>query len=153
MDWIHAHLVVNHGPVILALAASLAAIVAALSGRESAWRYAATTGVLAAVSAPIAFLTGQRAEEVAEAIPRLSEEAIETHEHWGLYALIALGLAGLLAILALVRRTHGVRWIFAIGLWGATGVGGAPAYFGGEIEHPAEARRAPPGAAVEEEES
>lgn len=151
MDWIHAHLVVNHGPVVLALTASAAAIVAAISGREGAWRYAAITGLLAALSAPIAFLTGQRAEEVAEAIPRLSEEAIETHEHWGLYALIALGIAGLLAILALVRRTRGVRWIFAIGLWLATGIGGTTAYFGGEIEHPAEARRPPPGAEADKD--
>ena len=150
MDWIHAHLVVNHGPVILAMTGSLAAIVAALSDRESAWRYASITGLLAAVSAPIAFLTGQRAEEVAETIPRLSEEAIETHEHWGLYALIALGFAGLLAILALVRRTRGARLVFAIGLWVATGVGATTAYFGGEIEHPAEARRPPPGAAEDE---
>ena len=34
MDWIHAHLVVNHGPVILAVTGSLAAI--GLSGRMAA---------------------------------------------------------------------------------------------------------------------
>jgi hypothetical protein len=90
MDWIHAHLVVNHFPIVLSGLASLAA--------------------------PIAFLTGQRAEEVAESLPGLAEEAIETHEHWGLYALVALGI------------------------WAATAVAGGTAFYGGEIEHPKEAR-------------
>jgi hypothetical protein len=60
MDWIFAHLVVNHFPIILAVVASLAAVVAAVSGRDGAWRYAIATGLLAAVAAPIAFLTGQQ---------------------------------------------------------------------------------------------
>ena len=140
MDWIYAHLVVNHFPIILAVIASLAAVVAAISGREGAWRYAIVTGLLAAVAAPIAFLTGQQAEEIAESLPGLAEEAIETHEHWGLYALIALGVAGVLAILALALKTRGSRWLFAVGLWAATGVTLQTALHGGEIEHNEEAR-------------
>ena len=140
MDWIHAHLVVNHFPIVLSVLASLAALLAAISGRENAWRYAVVTGLLAGLAAPIAFLTGQRAEEVAESLPGLAEEAIEAHEHWGLYALIALGIAGLLAIVALVRKSHGTRWTFAIGIWVATAIAGGTAFYGGEIEHPKEAR-------------
>jgi uncharacterized membrane protein len=140
MDWIYAHLVVNHFPIVLSVLASLAAVLAAVSGRESAWRYAVVTGLLAGLAAPIAFLTGQRAEEVAESLPGLAEEAIETHEHWGLYALIALGIAGLLAIVALVRKSRGTRWVFAIGIWAATAIAGGTAFYGGEIEHPKAAR-------------
>src|SRR5512134_974959 len=149
MDWIHAHLVVNHFPIVLSVLASLAALLAAISGRENAWRYAVVTGLLAGLAAPVAFLTGQRAEEVAESLPGLAEEAIETHEHWGLYALIALGIAGLLAIVALVRKGRGTRWVFAIGIWVATAIAGGTAFYGGEIEHPKEARTAPAGAEVE----
>ena len=139
MDWIYAHLVVNHFPIVLSVIASLAAVVAALSDREGAWRYAAVTGLLAGIAAPLAFLTGNRAEEIAESIPGLAEEAIETHEHWGLYALIALGVAGLLAILALVLRSKGARWVYAIAIWGATAVAAMTANYGGKIEHdPAE---------------
>lgn len=140
MDWIHAHLVVNHFPIVLSVLASLAALAAAVTGRENAWRYAVVTGLLAGLAAPIAFLTGQRAEEVAESLPGLAEEAIETHEHWGLYALIALGIGGLLAIVALVRKSRGTRWVFAIGIWAATAIAGGTAFYGGEIEHPKEAR-------------
>jgi uncharacterized membrane protein len=140
MDWIFAHLVLNHFPIILAVVASLAAVVAAVSGRDGAWRYAIVTGLLAAVAAPIAFLTGQQAEEVAESLPRLAEEAIETHEHWGLYALIALGVAGVLAVLALALKSRGTRWLFAVGMWAATGVMLQTALHGGEIEHSEEAR-------------
>ena len=135
MDWIYAHLLVNHFPIVLAVIASLAAVVAAMSGRDGAWRYAAVTGLLAGIAAPIAFLTGQRAEEIAESIPGVAEEAIETHEHWGLYALIALGVAGLLAILALVLRSKGARWVYAIAIWGATAVTAMTANHGGKIEH------------------
>ena len=151
MDWIHAHLVVNHFPIVLSVMASLAALLAAISGRENAWRYAVVTGLLAGLAAPIAFLTGQRAEEVAESLPGLAEEAIETHEHWGLYALIALGIAGLLAIVALVRKSRGTRWVFAIGIWIATAIAGGPAFYGGEIEHPKEARTSPAGVEVEDD--
>jgi len=140
MDWIHAHLVVNHFPIVLSVLASIAALAAAVTGRENAWRYAVVTGLLAGLAAPIAFLTGQRAEEVAESLPGLAEEAIETHEHWGLYALVALGIAGLLAIVALVRKSRGTRWVFAIGIWAATAIAGGTAFYGGEIEHPKEAR-------------
>jgi uncharacterized membrane protein len=146
MDWIHAHLVVNHFPIVLSVLASIAALAAAVTGRENAWRYAVVTGLLAGLAAPIAFLTGQRAEEVAESLPGLAEEAIETHEHWGLYALIALGIAGLLAIVALVRKSRGTRWVFAIGIWAATAIAGGTAFYGGEIEHPKEARTPPAGA-------
>jgi uncharacterized membrane protein len=139
MDWIYAHLVVNHFPIVLAVLASSAAAIAALSGREGVWRYAAVTGLLAGIAAPIAFLTGNRAEEIAEQLPGIAEEAIETHEHWGLYALIALGIAGVLAILALITRSRGARWLFAIGIWVATAVVTMTANYGGKIEHdPAE---------------
>jgi uncharacterized membrane protein len=151
MDWIHAHLVVNHFPIVLSVLASLAAIAASVSGRENAWRYAVVTGLLAGLAAPVAFLTGKQAEEVAEALPGLAEEAIETHEHWGLYALIALGIAGLLAIVALVRKSRGTRWIFAIGIWAATAVAGGTAFYGGEIEHPKEARTPPAGVQAEDD--
>lgn len=151
MDWIHAHLVVNHFPIVLSVMASLAALLAAVSGRENAWRYAVVTGLLAGLAAPIAFLTGQRAEEVAESLPGLAEEAIETHEHWGLYALVALGIAGLLAIVALVRKGRGTRWAFAIGIWAATAVAGGTAFYGGEIEHPKEARTPPAGVQAEDD--
>lgn len=151
MDWIHAHLVVNHFPIVLSVMASLAALLAAISGRENAWRYAVVTGLLAGLAAPVAFLTGQRAEEVAESLPGLAEEAIETHEHWGLYALIALGIAGLLAIVALVRKSRGTRWTFAIGIWAATAIAGGTAFYGGEIEHPKEARTPPAGVQVEDD--
>ena len=142
MDWIYAHLIVNHFPIVLAVVASIAALIAALTGREWTWRHAAGTGLLAGIAAPIAFLTGQRAEEIAESLPGLAEEAIELHEHWGLYALIALAVAGLLAILALVMLSRGLRWAFAIGMWVATAITLQTAKHGGEIEHPAEERAA-----------
>ena len=150
MDWVYVHLVVNHFPIVLAVIASLAAVVAAVSDREGAWRYAAVTGLLAAIAAPLAFLTGNRAEEIAENRPGLAEDAIETHEHWGLYALIALGIAGLLAILAIVLRSRGARWVYAIAIWGATAVTAMTANYGGKIEHdPAERGEAAAGASNE----
>ena len=145
------HPAVVHFPIVLSVLASLAALLAAVSGRENAWRYAVVTGLLAGLAAPVAFLTGQRAEEVAESLPGLAEEAIETHEHWGLYALIALGIAGLLAIVALVRKGRGTRWAFAIGIWAATAVAGGTAVYGGEIEHPSEARTPPAGLQAEDD--
>lgn len=142
MDWIYAHLVVNHFPIILSIVASLAAVVAVVTGRDGVWRYAVVTGLLAALAAPLAYLSGGQAEEIAESLPGLAEEAIEAHENWGLYALIALLVAGLLAVVALVRRTSGPRWMFAIGIWVATAITGVTAMRGGDIEHDPSTREA-----------
>jgi uncharacterized membrane protein len=143
MDWIYAHLVVNHFPIVLASVASAAALVAAVLGREGAWRYSVVTGLLAALAAPVAFLTGKQAEDVAESLPGLAEEAIERHEQWGLYALIALLVAGVLAVVALVRKSTRMRWLFAIGIWAATATTGLTALHGGDIEHDPAARGGP----------
>ena len=141
MDWLHAHLVVNHFPIILAVVASLAALVALGTGREGAWRYAGMTGLLAGLTAPIAYITGTRAEDPAEELWYVSHDVLEHHEHWGLYALIALGVVGLLAILALKSRARSMRLLFAIVLWAATGVATLTALYGGDIVHDSEALR------------
>ncbi|HUF90681.1 MAG TPA: hypothetical protein VMR66_11955 [Gemmatimonadota bacterium] len=141
MDWLYAHLAVNHFPIVLAVVASAATVVAAASGREGAWRYAGVTGLLAGLTAPIAYITGTRAEDAAEELWYTSHEVIERHEHWGLYALIALGVAGLLAIVALRTRSSGPRWAFALAIWIATGVATVTALFGGDIVHESEALR------------
>lgn len=135
MDWIYAHLVVNHFPIVLSVVASAAALLAALSDRQSAWRFACVNGLLAGLAAPVAYLSGTRAEEAAEEVWYAAHEAIEHHEHWGLYALIALGVAGLLAIVALRSRGPRARWAFAIAIWVATGVAGVAALHGGDIVH------------------
>lgn len=139
MDWIHAHLVANHFPIILAVVGSLAALVALATGREGVWRYAGVTGLLAAVTAPLAYITGTRAEDAAEDLWYVSHDVLEHHEHWGLYALIALGVAGLLALVALKTRARGPRIVFALALWAATGVAGLTALYGGDIVHESEA--------------
>lgn len=40
MEWLYAHLVVNHFPIVLSVIASLAALVALGTRREGPWRYA-----------------------------------------------------------------------------------------------------------------
>lgn len=139
MDWIYVHLIVNHFPIVLSVVASAAALVAAMSGRQGAWRFACVSGLLAGLTAPLAYLSGRQAEEVAEEIWYVAHEAIEHHEHWGLYALIALGVAGLLAIIALRSGAPRARWAFAIAIWVATGVAGLAALHGGDIVHGSEA--------------
>lgn len=135
MDWLHAHLVVNHFPIILAVVGSCAALLALGTGREGIWRYAGVSGLLAGMSAPLAYITGTRAEDPAEELWYVSHEALEHHEHWGLYALVALGLAGVLAIVALKSRARGARLTFAVCLWAATGVTAVTALHGGDLVH------------------
>ena len=139
MDWLYAHLIVNHFPIILAVIGSLAALVALGTGKEGAWRYAGITGLLAGLAAPLAYLSGTRAEDAAEDLWYASHEAIEHHEQWGLYALIALGVAGVAAIVALRSRARAPRLTFAVLLWAATGVVLVTALHGGDIVHGSEA--------------
>jgi hypothetical protein len=147
MDWVQLHLVTNHFPIILIVAGTLAAIAAALSHRVGIWRYAFVTVVLAGLTAPVSYVSGLRAEEVVEDAWYVVHDQVEEHEETGLWALIALLAAGIMAAVAWWRSTPGLRWAFLIVAIVAAAVTAYSALEGGEIVHDSPfLERAPGGA-------
>jgi hypothetical protein len=88
------------------------------------------------------YFTGEGAEEAVEELPGISEAVIERHEDAAARALIALEVAGALALLGLVATARARRvptWLVAgmllVTLAGA-GLLGWTANLGGQIRHP-----------------
>lgn len=135
MDWVRLHLMVNHFPIILIMAGTLAAIAAILARSRGIWRYAFITVLLAGLTSPVAYLTGVRSEDVVEEAWYTEHDQIEEHEASGLYALIALLLAGIAAAVGLWRDSGIVRGVFVALSVLAAGVTAYAALEGGEIVH------------------
>jgi hypothetical protein len=140
MSIVHLHLMLNHVPVI-GMAFVLFLLAAAMLRRNDGMGRLglAVMTALAAVTA-IVFLTGEPAEEAIEGVVSVSEAVIHPHEEAAEVALIATGIAGTLALLALVvywRRAI-PRWVngaaFAMALL-TSGMLGWTANLGGQIRH------------------
>lgn len=135
LDWLHIHLMVNHAPVLLAFLGVAASLVAAVSRRESIWRYAAVTLVLAALGAPAALLSGQRAEHEAEEAWYVSGRTVHEHEEAGERALWVSVLAGVAAALVLWRPEPHWRWVMLLLAILAAAAMGYASFEGGKIVH------------------
>jgi hypothetical protein len=80
MDAAYLHLVVNHFPIVLCLAGTLAALVALGVQKRGGWVYATASITLAALTVYPVMLTGHGAEEIVERRWYASREAIRAHE-------------------------------------------------------------------------
>lgn len=113
------HPLLVHVPIGLLLFGTLLILI---SFKWTSFRlFALVTLVAGLISGGVAFLSGDSAEEYAEAnLPSVSEAMIENHEHFALYSLIAFGIT--VVLLAIGYRAKGKLWItlsFVIALVGA----------------------------------
>lgn len=101
MDQTHVHLLITHLPIFGSLLGTLVL-------GYGIWKKSKTTNtaahyllIISAIGAGIAYITGEAAEETVENIQGVSENVIEQHADFAMYALIALiavGIASLLTI-------------------------------------------------------
>ncbi len=135
MDWVHVHLMVNHFPIILGMVAAAGVLAALFTRREFFWIYACVTAILAAIAAPVAYITGDQAGDVARHFWYVDRPEIHDHEEAALYTLIILIAAGLAAIWALYRRNPRIRALFAVLIIAGALSGGFTGLEGGHIVH------------------
>ena len=109
MNWAHAHLILNHLPV-LGTIFGLALLAWAVVRRDDTLQRAAlATFVLAALAAIPVFLTGEPSEEIVEDLAGTAQAAIKAHEEAAVIALIAVEALGAMALAALgLFRKRGV---------------------------------------------
>ncbi|SFH89606.1 DUF2231 domain-containing protein [Halpernia frigidisoli] len=141
MDQTHIHLLITHLPIFGSLLGTLVL-------GFGIWKKSSTTMIAAhymliisALGAAIAYITGESAEETVENITGVSENVIEQHSDFAMYALIALiavGIASLLSIyLEYIKNSFAksvtkitlVLAIISFVLVARTG------YLGGQIRH------------------
>lgn len=156
MNLAHLHLILNHAPV-LGTAFGLGLLLYGVWRRSDELKKAAL-GVLVIVSllAIPAYLTGEPAEEVVEALPGDAKAIIERHEDAAVYAFSGILVVGAAALTGLIvfRRGREIPNSFSWGLLGASAiVGGLMAWtasLGGEIRHSEIRPASPPGISVTE---
>ena len=141
MNSTHAHLLLNHFPVIGTLIGTMILLYGLLIKNINIQKVSLATIVVMTLIAIPVFLTGEPAEEAVENLPGVAESIIESHEEaaevafWvmmltGVFALITLGLqivnnpfSKTFVLIALISG------IISFGLMGRT------AYLGGQIRH------------------
>lgn len=141
MDAAHAHLILNHIPVV-GLGAAILLLLYAMARKNDEMKKAALAGfVLLALVAIAVFLTGKAAEDLVEHLPGVTEAFIEQHEEAATASLIAIELLGALSLAGLVftRRSNAIpKWFAAVALVASLGVAGVitwTANLGGQIRH------------------
>lgn len=140
------HLMTNHIPLFGAAAACLLLAYALLRGNAPYQRLAYVILVLSALATPVAFFSGDGAEDKVEGLIGVAKSRIHAHEEAGEAAAIGMALLGVLAAaqLLLGGLPNLARWrakgaylvLLASALaWGWVGW---TAHLGGLIRHGAE---------------
>ncbi len=151
MSGAHFHLAFNHVPVVLVPVAVVMLSYAMARKSADLTKGALALLIVSTLFAAGAFLTGEPAEAAVERIAGVSTEAIEAHEGLAPIAAAATALAGLFALVVLLKWRPGgaTPWtmIATLGVAFAAAVLLAwTAYLGGRINHPE--LREDPGATV-----
>jgi hypothetical protein len=113
MNWAHAHLIINHVPVMGAAFALLLLLWGMARKQEDVQQASLWGIVLTGLAAGGAYLTGGYAGDLVQVLPGVSVARINTHEDAALLALVATILTGVLAAtgLFLARKRKAMpRW-------------------------------------------
>ena len=141
MSWGHLHLLLNHVPVIGTLLGLLLLLVAFVRKSEELKQVTLGLFVLIALVTIPVYLTGEPAEEMVEDIPGVAKAMIDRHEDAALFSLIAVEVAGVVALagLLLFRTKKGLGNLLAIlTLVVSVVTGGLMAWtsnLGGQVRH------------------
>ncbi|MFB6232296.1 MAG: hypothetical protein ABEL04_14195 [Salinibacter sp.] len=136
------HLALNHIPVLGTLLGAVFLAYGLWRGQETVQNVSLGLLVFVGAVAVAVYLTGEPAEEIIEGAAGVSHDAIEAHETWAWYALIASVATGLGALGALVLesvRQQLARWTVQAVLVLALLTSGVVVYtanLGGKINHP-----------------
>ncbi len=141
MNFAHAHLLLNHIPVLGSVFGFAMLSAALLRKSDELLKAGFATLILTAVAALAAFFTGEPAEHFIEAIPGISESFIERHEEAALASLVSAAITGALSLAGLFFFSRGrplPRWLVPLSLLAALitlGLMARTANLGGQIRH------------------
>ena len=142
MNPAHAHLILNHIPLIGMGFTLLLLIVAILRKSNELINVALIFTILVALWAIPVYLSGEPAEEVVEDLPGISEQMIEEHEERAEIAFIFAEVAGVLALISLIARRFSnnigqkLTILTLLVLLVSGGLMAWTANLGGKINHP-----------------
>lgn len=156
ISWPYAHLLINHFPVVLSIAALGAAILAVILNRRGLWLTAMGSLTAAGLFVYPVFFTGNEADHALKDPWYIRPGTIEAHDQAAGFALWVILIAGAFAAYSwwrsLKRPAEAMpSWMRAgllIGALAAVSVVARTSYLGGKIIHDApvlKLEQAPPG--------
>jgi hypothetical protein len=142
MNAAYLHLLLNHFPLILKVAALVVILLGMAWRSDAVTRAALLLVVLAALFTIPTFMTGDGAAGIVKRMPGVDAAAIDEHDRAAAYTLTMILIEGAAALASLVVfRGNRVmpRWVVAIMLFlivmgGSTA--GRTSFLGGKIHHP-----------------
>lgn len=149
MDQTHLHLLITHLPIFGSLLGTLVLGYGMYKKSDTTMLASYYLLVISAIGTVIAYLTGEGAEETVENIQGVSENAIEQHADFAVYALVALITVGVFSLVGIYLKTTKNTFakpvttiilclaLISFGLVARTG------YLGGQIRHTEIASGAP----------
>lgn len=141
MNSTHAHLLLNHFPVIGTLTGVMILLYGLLIKNMTVQKVSLATIVVMALIAIPVFLTGEPAEESVENLPGVTESVIESHEEASEIAFWVMMLTGVFALITLglqIVNNSFAKTFVVIALisgFASFGLMGRTAYLGGQIRH------------------
>ena len=142
MSAAHFHLMLNHIPLLGLVFGAVLLAYGLWRGAEDVQKASLGLLAVAGLSAIAVYLTGEPAEEIVEGLAGVSHDAIEAHEEWGWYALIAGIATGAVALGTLLagwmreRLGRGAVILTLVLALLSSGLIGYTANLGGKISHP-----------------
>ncbi len=138
----HLHLALNHIPVLGTLLGTVLLAYGLWQRQETIQDVGLGLLVVVGAVAVAVYWTGEPAEEIVDGVAGVSHDAIEAHEAWGWYAVLAsigTGVASLGALLYGWSQRTLARWtapfVLVLSLL-TTGVMAYTANLGGKVHHP-----------------
>jgi len=141
MDLGHAHLFLNHIPIIGSVILFFFFLFSLFKKRESLIRISLWFFVCTALVLIPVYFTGEPAEEMAFTIPGITEETVQPHESAALISLIimeVIGAASLMTVLIFKKEKKIPMWLgYSLAVLSIIYLGsiGLTANLGGEIRH------------------
>lgn len=102
MSAVQIHLMMNHVPVVAPFVAGILILIGLWVKSQPVLRAGLATLIVAGLFAIPVYLTGEPVEEVAEKLPGVAKQQIETHEDSGKATLVLLGALGAVSLVALL---------------------------------------------------
>lgn len=156
MSWPYTHLLINHFPVVLSVAALSVAILALLLNRRGLWLTAMGALTAAGLFVYPVFFTGNEADHALNDPWYIHPGTIEAHDKaatWAVWVIVIAGAFAAYSWLRSLKRPADVipAWMRAgllVGALGAVSTVARTAYLGGKIIHDApvlQLKAPPPG--------
>ena len=114
MNATHIHLLVNHLAIVGTILGGFVLLYGLLVKSTHTQISAYGLFVISSLGAVITYLTGEPAEESVEHLAGVSENIIEQHEDFSVFALISLIALGIASIFALYSNAKKLHWANSI---------------------------------------